>query len=65
MLKQDFCSVLARMESFEKLPEFYQRPDEGVGVDCLPSRRRVHNNHFFRVPEDSDHDLARWRRLLK
>jgi len=59
MQKQDSCLVRVRLDSFETLPDFYRRPDEGVGVDCLPSRRNVHNNHSFRVPEDSDHDLAR------
>jgi len=59
MLKQDSCLVVVRLDSFETLPDFYQRPEKGVGVDCLPSRCHVHNNHSLRVLEDSDHDLAR------
>jgi len=39
--------------------EFCQRPDVDFVVDCLPFRHRIHKNHFFTVPEESDHDLAR------
>jgi hypothetical protein len=55
MLKQDSGLVLVILDSFETLPEFYQRPD-GVGADCLPSRRHAHLP--FRTIEDSDHNLA-------
>ena len=42
--------------------EFCQRPDVDLGVDCLPFRHRIRKNHYFTVPEESDHDLARWKR---
>jgi len=59
MIKQDFCWILVRMNSFEMIPEFSQCPDVCIFVDCLPFKHRIHKNHTFTVPENSDHDPTR------
>jgi hypothetical protein len=65
MMKQDFCWILVGLNSFEMVPEFSQCPDVCIGVECLQFMHHIHKNHTFTVPEDSDHDLTRWRRLFQ
>jgi hypothetical protein len=51
MLKQDFCWILESSNSFETLPEFCERPDVDVRVDCLSSRYQIQKSHSVTVPE--------------
>ena len=61
---QDMCWIRGRPKWFEKLPEFFHRPDVCVGVDCLSCRHRIPKNHSPTVPEGSDHDFARGQRIF-
>ena len=63
--EQDFCQILVRMRSFEKLLYFFQTPESDGRVDSLPTRHLFHNNHFFTVPEDSNLDLPADTEFLK
>jgi len=65
MLKQDFWWILLRLNSLEALSEFFQRPDLGVEDDWLPSRHRIHNNHFCTVPENSGRAVSSWQRIFE
>lgn len=61
---QDMCWIRGRPKWFEKLPEFFHRPDVCVGVDCLSCRHRIPKNHSPTVPEGSDHDFVRGQRFF-
>jgi hypothetical protein len=37
MMKQDFCWILVRLNSYEMLPEICQHPYLGIRLDCLLS----------------------------
>lgn len=34
-------------------------------MSCLSSWHHIHNNHFFTVPDGSDHNLAHWQPLYE
>jgi hypothetical protein len=56
MLKQDFCSILVMLNSFETLPELCLVSDVGVGVDHLPTQHDIHNKES--VPHSPSRQLS-------
>jgi hypothetical protein len=60
-----FVLDLCKAKPIWMLPQVCYHPDISVGVNCLSSWHHIHKNHSYTVPENSDHDLARWWIILE